>query len=320
MKKFLIKLILYLFSIIIVCYTVQYFVDAGFYKYTADDYLVWNKIFFGKAEADIIINGSSRALVEFDPKIIEDSTHLTCFNIGVNGGELTTIKSRWDSYLAYNKKPKFLIKNFDIILFDEENFIVNKEKYLPYLSKYTVSSNLETIDAKIWLEKIIPLFKYRGLNHLISLGIKSYFNMIDKIETKSYKGYTPVNKNWDYSFAKIKARHKKGIFIPDKRFQFGFKYFIELNNECKKSGVKLIIVHAPMYYELQEMLPQMDSIINVMEQLARKNHFQFWDYSKDSLSFSKEYSYNSEHLNKKGAEIFSKQLASDLKKFIYAKK
>lgn len=315
MKIFLFKIIFYFISIIIICFIIQYFVDEGFHKYEADDYAIWNKIFSGEAGSDIIINGSSRAVVEFNPRIIEDSTNLSCFNIGINGGELTTIKSRWDSYIAFNDAPKILIKNFDIILFDEESFIFNKKKYLPYLSNQTVASNLEKIDNNIGLEKNIPFYKYRGLYEMIFIGLKSYFNFIHVTENNSYKGYSPVKKTWNQNLGKH-IGSPKAVTLPKNRLKFGFNYFKKLNMECKKKKVKLILVHAPMYYELRRLLPQMDSVIHVMKQLALHNDFQFWDYSKDSISFSRKYYYNSEHLNKLGSEIFSSQLASNLTKYL----
>jgi lysophospholipase L1-like esterase len=39
----------------------------------------------------------------------------------------------------------------------------------------------------------------------------------------------------------------------------------------------------------------------------------FFDYSNDSLCLNKELFYNTTHLNKKGADLFSKKLASDLR-------
>ena len=47
--------------------------------------------------------------------------------------------------------------------------------------------------------------------------------------------------------------------------------------------------------------------------IKNKHSLTFLDYSYDSISFKKEYFYNSLYLNKTGAEIFTRQLAHDLK-------
>lgn len=315
MKIFLFKIVIYSISIITICFIVQYFVDKGFRKYNVGEYAVWNKIFAGKVASDIVIIGSSRAAHQFNPKILEDSTDFTCFNLGVDGGGFITIKSRWESYKANNKSPKILIFNFDMMYFRRREVITNKMKYLPYLSEHAVSSNLERIDNMIWFEKNIPLLKYCGLSDQIFLGLKSYIGLFSEVKNKLYNGYWADPRSWDQDFVKFKAKNKKIIF-SEENIDDSFDHIIELNEEFKKKKIKLILVHAPMYYELQKLMPQMDSLMLVMKQLASNNSFLFWDYSKDSLSFSRTYFHNSMHLNRKGANLFTQQLASDLEKYI----
>jgi hypothetical protein len=57
-------------------------------------------------------------------------------------------------------------------------------------------------------------------------------------------------------------------------------------------------------------------VINAFEQLAKQNEIKLLNYSSDTISFQKSLFYNTTHLNKKGAELFSKKLASDLKSII----
>ena len=46
--------------------------------------------------------------------------------------------------------------------------------------------------------------------------------------------------------------------------------------------------------------------------LAQKYEFKFYDFSDSYLSKDKKYFYNSEHLNKGGSELFSKEVAKIL--------
>src|ERR1044072_6117171 len=46
-----------------------------------------NRVMDGQVNADIVITGSSRALVHYDPRVIEKVTGLTAFNIGLNGSQ-----------------------------------------------------------------------------------------------------------------------------------------------------------------------------------------------------------------------------------------
>ena len=71
-----------------------------------------------------------------------------------------------------------------------------------------------------------------------------------------------------------------------------------------------------MYYELQQLIPEKDSVDTILKNLAVQNNVQFWNYSNDTLSYDKKYFYNSMHLNTKGAEIFSKTLAKNIESYL----
>ncbi|HSR19163.1 MAG TPA: hypothetical protein VLM39_13800, partial [Ignavibacteriaceae bacterium] len=109
------------------------------------------------------------------------------------------------------------------------------------------------------------------------------------------------------------------VHFSQTQLNFGINYLKDLIHECKRKKIEIILVHAPLYYELLQLIPQQDLFIQQVTELASKNAIQFWDYSQDSVSFSKEYFYNSQHLNISGAEIFSEHLAKDLKQYVQNK-
>ncbi|GHT14673.1 hypothetical protein FACS189415_6070 [Bacteroidia bacterium] len=55
-----------------------------------------------------------------------------------------------------------------------------------------------------------------------------------------------------------------------------------------------------------------DTTIHIYKNLASDNQLPILDYSNDELSMDRTYFYNSEHLNSKGADIFTKKLLVDL--------
>jgi lysophospholipase L1-like esterase len=56
--------------------------------------------------------------------------------------------------------------------------------------------------------------------------------------------------------------------------------------------------------------------MDTLKSIATRFSIPYLDYSPDSLMYHKELFYNTTHLNKKGAEIFTRQLAADLKNLI----
>ena len=63
----------------------------------------------------------------------------------------------------------------------------------------------------------------------------------------------------------------------------------------------------------------MDSVqfmFDTYQSFADKYDFPVLNYTYDSLSYDTDYFYNATHLNKKGAEIFTSQLAMDLRELV----
>ncbi len=59
-----------------------------------------------------------------------------------------------------------------------------------------------------------------------------------------------------------------------------------------------------------------EEVINRYQTTLQKHHLLLLDYSTDSISFNQKYFYNTTHMNYKGADAFTKELAKDLKKYI----
>jgi hypothetical protein len=60
-------------------------VTSGLRRDTNSEFGVWNQVMGGKVNAQVVITGSSRAALEYDPRIIESVTGRTSFNLGRNG-------------------------------------------------------------------------------------------------------------------------------------------------------------------------------------------------------------------------------------------
>lgn len=59
-------------------------------------------------------------------------------------------------------------------------------------------------------------------------------------------------------------------------------------------------------------MPDYEGMHNMFEEIAQKNDIPLLDYTFDELSYDTTYFYNTMHLNKKGADLFSKKVAHDI--------
>ena len=88
----------------------------GMHRYNGGGgYDVWNHIMEGKAGTDILISGSSRALINFDCEKISQGTGRRCYNIGLDGSHLDCELPLFKTYLKYNPNCKSgdCVKSFD---------------------------------------------------------------------------------------------------------------------------------------------------------------------------------------------------------------
>jgi len=76
-------------------------------------------------------------------------------------------------------------------------------------------------------------------------------------------------------------------------------------DDCKASGVELIIVCSPYYYKFKEPIYS----ITLAREIAEKNQVAFFDFSTDSLfTHSPHLFADHSHLNDEGAKLFSENL------------
>jgi hypothetical protein len=85
---------------------------------------------------------------------------------------------------------------------------------------------------------------------------------------------------------------------------------------CQADNIQVILTFAPEYSEAQAIESNRGQVFNKFQEIARRYNVPFWDYSQSSFSSNREAFYNSQHLNREGAEAFSADVASRLAEFL----
>jgi hypothetical protein len=79
-----------------------------------------------------------------------------------------------------------------------------------------------------------------------------------------------------------------------------------------KIGKKVVIVLTPMYSEKLKLVTNIEPLISKLRNIALKTNALFIDFSSSKICDDKNNFYNSNHLNLRGSEMFSNQLADSL--------
>ncbi|WP_178988988.1 hypothetical protein [Winogradskyella schleiferi] len=314
MKAFFYKIVVFTIPIIVLAYGVDLYLSHYLKKsnlFAHQEYTIWNDILEGNLDADILIYGSSRAWVHFDPKILQDTLHLSAYNLGVDGHTFNMQQLRHKLALKYNKKPKMIIHSVDATTLEKGNFF-NSEQILPYVlweedfEEFT--ANYKSYNV---LDYNIPLLRYYGQTEAISTAIKMSLTSQNKKEQR-VRGYQGQERVWNKDFENAKKRMKGYNVNINVDIKQSFDNYLK---KCKDNAIVVVLVYAPVYIEGQEFIKNEAILKQTYTSLAEAYNFKFLDFTDDDICYNKAYFYNTRHMNKKGSELFTRKLASKLKTF-----
>lgn len=285
-------------------------INFGLRRVETGDFGVSNKMVRGEINADIIISGSSRALVHYDAALIQAATGRTTFNIGVNGSQTDMQFAVLKTYLEHNRKPKLVIHNLDLFAFKTSRGISDPAQYLPYLDQPAIFAGVRRAYPEAWKWRYLPLYGYavEDMRFQWTLGLGRLLGWQPR-ETR-VQGYEARNWVWRDDFEKFKKAHPDGfneVVEPD-----GIADLEKLMELCRAQEIPLLLVYSPEYYEVHALQLNRADIFALFRKLSATHQAQFWDYGDSALSRSKDNFYNSQHLNARAASSFSKDLAERL--------
>lgn len=250
---------------------------------------------------DILILGSSRAMHHYDPQIIEDSLQMSCYNCGSEGNGIIF---SYGMYRLYKDRytPKCII--YDII--DDFDLINkgNNEKYLEWLRYYYDKPGIDSIFINVDKNE-----KYKMISQMRRYNYKFIQIISDNIspQQSDIKGYRPLNGTIKYEPIEINKKSNEPIQYDDLKL----KYFELLIKDCKEKGTKLIFMVSPKYKG--KIKQSYEKII----QLARNEKIPFfYHYNDNEISPHKKYFEDSKHMNKFGAEKYTKKIIYEIRPYL----
>lgn len=315
MRKFFLKLSYFCIPLLIIAILTDYLISINLKKskdYAAGELLVWNDIYNGKINSDIVIYGSSRAWVHINPIMIENAFHKNTYNLGIDGHNFWLQYLRHKELLKYNKKPKYILISLDVFTLEKNTELYNLNQFLPYIFKRDIYEYTSIYKGFSFWDYKLPLVRYIGNKEAIKVAYENFTNTASLIPAR-VKGYMGMNRKWNNDLKKAKANKIYYEIKIDSATKILFNIFLQ---ECKNNKITVILVYSPEYIEGQKYVKNRASVIRLYEHFAKKYNILFLNYSNDELCKKREYFYNASHLNKTGSEIFTKKLIADLENII----
>lgn len=250
-----------------------------------------------KADADLLIIGSSKACHHYVSKMMEDTLGITVYNCGQDGCyflyQNAIVNMVLDRY-----KPEVIIWDIQPNAFNSAKEI---DEYVHFrnLSPYYYEDNqwvqtyIDESSSTMPLKMFSEMYAYNSMltSYLFPLFLKK----------KTLSGYVPL-PNEGYIFPQLREE-MKDEYIPDND---KLEKLSQTVKRCNTSGIKLYLVVSPTYAYKPVSF---QSILQDLSHIANDNDTGFYDFSSDSgfLNDSTLFKDNA-HLNDKGARKFTQYI------------
>jgi hypothetical protein len=311
--KILARLVCFFGMIMVLAFATDALITTGLQKITTSSYGAWNQSMQGKVNAAIVITGSSRAVYHYDPRAIEAATGRTAFNLGRNGSQTDLQLAILKAYLAHNQKPALVVHNLDAFSFVTSKDVIDPALYVPYLRDPDLYPLLRQINPDFVKSRYVPLYGYvvQDMNFGWVPGIKRLLGWSPPQDF--FLGFSPQARRWTNEFQNFKTGNPDGVnFAIEPR---GVEVLEQLVRLCKDNGIQLVFVYSPEYTDMQSLEKNRAEIFGKFQQLATRYDVPLWDYSDWKHAGDTAYFYNSQHLNARGAGMFSADVASRLDEY-----
>lgn len=254
-----------------------------------------------KCADDILILGSSRAARHYDPKVVEESFGLSCYNAGEPGCGIITAYARY-CLVVERKTPKMVIyevsPRFDYFKGDDNS------KYLGRVRQY---SDKPVIKA-MFLDLGDNLERLRLLSNMFKNNSFIVHNVMDNMTGKDNKGFTPLKGKM-----KVGKKYTHDVAQLPEIDSVKLSYMERLIVELQRQDVKVCFMVSPKAISLEEAAKEeieYDPIMNLCSQYGIPfiNHTYM-----EGISDYRECFHDFVHLNREGAAIYSEAICNELK-------
>lgn len=253
-------------------------------------------------QEDVLIYGSSRAVHTYDPRVFTDTLGLSCYNCGREATNVIYHSAILPAAINGTHKPKAIILDLT-----HKEIAWRSGPYgtdvlagiiIPYVRTNEHFADLakELFPKEYYKAQVSMLYAY---NSLVLSIIRNY----SRLHNDNINGFQPMHGS------KVKSDPEEMVATRDKIHEYSkekLEYFVKSVTEKK---IPLIVIISPMY---AKPFADNESLV-VSKQILAKYGVQVWDYRSDPKYIKKELFYDFNHMNTKGAEMFSQEIAARMK-------
>lgn len=317
--KSVIKVSFALLCVVLIGKMLRYALTDDISSYTR---VTFNELYNQEDNIDILFLGSSRMFRTIDTDIADDFFNANTFNAGSSSQQIDGSYAVLVEAAKHNDIKEVYMDLYYVIASDviaERTNAVSTYLIGDYLKpSYNKYRFLINATSK---ENWINTFVVARRNWRKLFDPKYIIGTLRNKNSETYKSYAPINNGNEYYVKKgyvanedkleIGTFSSKSDFSPIEENQISEdakKSLIDIINFCRKNDIKLTFVSVPLP-DFRLLTIGYDSYIEQIKALVNPYGIEYVDFSlckRDVFSGEDDLFYDSSHLNKEGAELFSK--------------
>lgn len=304
MKKFLRQTIWFALGLFILATLFDIVLTTMSLRMKVPPYATWNDIYLRNIDADVIIMGSSRAFVQFNPAIIDTVLHTNSYNFGMDGRAADSQIMRYKFFRHRgNPKPKLIVYEVSHGTMQKSNGY-ERSQFVPYLHNLYLWKLCHKQENFSLADLLLPSWRYLGRKKMMQTILSQTVQQGGK--NPAYKGYRCYDKPWNGSAFRKQTRVS---YNKDTTIIRQFRGFLD---ECRRDSIPVVLVTSPFYIGGTRKMVDSTGMHAMFAQIANDYNLPYLDYTYDELSYDTAYFYNTMHLNRIGANLFSEKVARDI--------
>lgn len=307
MIKTFYKIGIFLLLLFVMALALDKLIDAQLRKSRYVYFYAWNDAFNGKINDDVLVYGSSRARKQVNPKVFEENTTSTMYNLGLDGQTVTLQKAMQDVYFGHNKIPKLILYVVDEFTMAKDEFMFNTEQVLPYLNDTIIKNASREYKSLNFFDYNLPLVRYAGRREIL----KEVFNTLlhnSKQANKEYKGFT-------FNDRKLVVKGNNNAVMKDtvKIVPKFAKDFIQMIDDVQKKNIQLVFIIPPMHHLSWDYYAYHPQFMQFMDSVAKQKNIPILNYHNHEFTKIDSLFADAQHVNIPGAKFFTELIVKDLK-------
>ena len=304
MKKFLLKTLLFAFILLVMAVAFDMLLTTKALRLRTSPFATWNDLYQRDIDAEVLIMGSSRAFVQFNPAVIDTVLHTNSYNLGMNGRAADSQILKYKVFRHKgNSKPKLIIYEVSHGTMQKSNGY-EREQFVPYLHDLYLWRLCHKQEDFSFADFVLPSWRYMGQRTLIRNIL--FPTEGSEYDTPLYKGFRSYDRKWS---GRGLRQQTSVSYTKDTAIIRQFRDFLA---ECRRDSISVVLVTSPFYIGGTRKMADSTGMHAMFAQIANEFNIPYLDYTYDDISYDTSYFYNTMHLNKVGADLFSEKVARDI--------